>query len=400
MVLTKLTNMLPFFNFKIRMRIRFVLRKSRLNKLGQCPLDCRVRVNGVPATPFSTSIMVAPIKWDSKAQRIKGASDLVNALNKKLDALRFALDSIRDMNMARGKRLSAKEIVDIYHGKREYVIRYLDLCQKKLDDLKNNGRAPATIGIHRKCHRYLFDYIGENLIVHDIEKRHVKGFWDSLKEKGYDHDYVNKTVSNCISLFTFAVDKDFADCNPFNGSRFTWKNKVDLTCLDIDEIERIKKYKWSDVLQKVVDAFLFMCYQGMHIGDYLKLNQANISSAMQVQWVRLGRQKTKVSARVPVHSEAAKIIEKYGGLKNIPKLTGQSSNDHLKTIAEKVDIPKHLTNKIARKTFTDMCLNEYGMSDESVAAMLGHTSTRFVKKYGAVTDRRILTEWKDKIEVA
>lgn len=381
------------------MRVRFLLRKSRLNKLGQCPIDCHVRVNGVPATPFSTSLMVVPEKWDSKAQRMKGGSDSVHALNKKLTTIKITIEHIYDSNLVRGRRLSAKEIVDIFHGKREQTVKFLELCQKKIDDLKMNGRAPATVGIHKKCHRYLFSFLGENLPVHEIEKRHVSGFWDYLKAKGYDHDYVNKTVANCIALFKFAIKKDFADSNPFAGNSFTWKNKIDLTCLDQEEILLLKTKKWSDHLQKVVDSFLFMCYQGMHVGDYLKLNQGNMTNIQQVSWVRLGRQKTKVTARVPLHSEAKRIIEKYGGIGNLPKLAGQTSNEYLKIIAERIETEKHLTNKVARKTFTNMCLNEYGMSEEAVAAMLGHTSTRFVKKYGTVNERRILAEWKDKVEV-
>lgn len=382
------------------MRVRFLLRKSRLNKLGQCPIECHVRVNGIPAPPFSTSLFVLPDKWDSKGQRVKGGSDQVNTLNKKLNLIKITIEHICDSNISRGRRLSAKEIVDIYHGKREQSTTYLDLCKKKLEDLKMNGRAPSTIGIHQKCHRYLFAYIGENLPVHDIEKRHVAGFWDHLKSKGYDHDYVNKTVQNCIALFTFAVAKDFADSNPFAGNRFAWKNKVDLTCLDNEEIEKLKTYKWSDTLQRVVDSFLFMCFQGMHVGDYLKLNQGNMSNIQQVSWVRLGRQKTKVTARVPLHSEAKRIIDKYGGLEKLPKMAGQSSNDYLKIIAERINTEKHLTNKVARKTFTNMCLNDYRMSKESVAAMLGHTTTRHVEKYGTVAEQRILAEWKDKVEVA
>lgn len=385
---------------KIRMRVRFHLRKSRVNKLGQCPLECHVRVDGVAATPFSTSLFIAPAKWDNKAQRAKGSGDQANTINKKLSTIKLTLEQIHDLGLARGRRLSVKEILDLFHGKREATTSLVDLSRKKLEDLKANGRSASTIGIHKKCHRYLFNYIGENLPVHYFEKRHVKGFWDWLKAKGYDHDYVNKTVSNCIALFKFAVEKEFADSNPFTGVRFTWKNKIDLTCLDQDEMEKLKSGTWSEHLQKVVDSFLFMCYQGMHIGDYMKLNEDNLASSMQVKWLRLGRQKTKVTARVPLHSEAKRIIEKYGGLHKLPKLSGQTSNEYLKIIAERIGTEKHLTNKVARKTFTNMCLNEYHMSEESVAAMLGHTSTRFVKKYGAISERRILAEWKDKVEFA
>jgi site-specific recombinase XerD len=344
--------------------------------------------------------MVAPPKWDAKAQRVKGGSDAVHLLNKKLDAIRFKLESIGDINLSRGRRLTARELLDIYRGKREESCDFLTLCRKKIEDLKSQNRAAATIQIHKKCHTYLFGYLKDNLQVEDIERRHVLGFWQYLKDRGYNHDYVNKTVANCISLFRFAVKHGYTDQNPFAGSSFVWLNQDDLTCLSVEEKEKLKTTVWSAHLQRVVDSFLFMCYQGMHVSDYLKLTADHISSVKQVQWLRVGRTKTKVEATIPLHSEAVKIIDKYGGMSNLPKLSGQKSNEYLKIIAERIGTEKHLTNKVARKTFTDMCINEYGMSDESVAAMLGHTSTRFVRKYGAVKQKRILAEWKDKIEVA
>jgi hypothetical protein len=78
-----------------------------------------------------------------------------------------------------------------------------------------------------------------------------------------------------VSLFKFAVAKGFADSNPFAGVSFVWENKVDLTCLDEYEIEKLKTFTWSNALQQVVDSLLFMCYQGMHISDYRKRSKVD-----------------------------------------------------------------------------------------------------------------------------
>jgi site-specific recombinase XerD len=379
------------------MRVRFLLRKSRINSQGVCPIECRVTINGVQATPFSTHIMVAPAKFETKAQRIKGASEKIHNENRRLETIKYELDQLFNIHRAKLVNLSAKELVAIYTGKKEVGCTYLQLCQKKIDHLKSLNRSKATIQIHERCHQYLYKYLGENLQATEIQKRHISGFWTHLKNKGYDHDYVNKTVSNCKSLFIFADKEGYVDVNPFKGVSFTWEDKLDLTCMEEWEMDALKNTKWSDKLQRVVDSFLFMCYQGLHISDYRKLTVSNVSEVNNVAWIRIGRTKTKVEATIPLHSVSKKIIEKYGDIKNLPKLSGQSSNDYLKIIAERIGTQKHLTNKVARKTFTDMCINEYRMSDESVAAMLGHKSTRFVKKYGAVRQNRIYAEWKDKI---
>ncbi len=379
------------------MRVRFLLRKSRINTLGLCPIDYRIRINGMQSNSISTHIMVSPTKWDSKAQYIKGASDVIRDLNRKLQEIKYELEQIFTIQKAKGILLSVKDLIDIYTGKRETGCSFLQLSEKKIEQLKSMNRSPETISIHKRGHNYLHRFLGENIQANDIQKRHIQGFWTHLKSKGYDHDYVNKTVANCKSLFIFGEEQGFVDANPFKGLKFVWENKIDLTCLEEWEMSKLKTYSWSEVLQKVVDSFLFMCYQGLHISDYRKLNVSNITEVRSVSWIRVGRTKTKVEAIIPLHSESKRIIEKYGDIKNLPKISGQQSNDYLKIIAERIGTEKHLTNKVARKTFTDMCLNEYIMSEESVAAMLGHKSTRFVRKYGSVRESRIYAEWKDKI---
>ena len=381
------------------MRVRFLLRKARINSAGICPIDCRVTINGVQATPFSTHLMVAPEKWDSKSQRIKGNSVKINAENRKLETIKYELDEIFNIHRAKLVFLSARELAAIYLGKREVGCTFRELCKKKIESLISLNRAPATIQIHKRCHTLLGRHLKENLQANEIEKRHIVSFWAHLKNKGYDHDYVNKTVANCKSLFIFGEKEGYVDVNPFKSISFTWENKFDLTRLEEWEIDALKNTKWSDTLQRVVDSFLFMCYQGLHISDYRKLAMSSIVTEDSVKWVSIARTKTKVEANIPLHSYSELIIKKYGAVKNLPKIAGQTSNDHLKIIAERIGTKKHLTNKVARKTFTDMCINTYRMSDESVASMLGHKSTKYVKKYGAVRKNRILAEWKDRIDI-
>ncbi|GAB4047836.1 hypothetical protein GCM10028810_32330 [Spirosoma litoris] len=52
----------------------------------------------------------------------------------------------------------------------------------------------------------------------------------------------------------------------------------------------------------------------------------------------------------------------------------------------------NLTVKITRKTFTNVMLNELGVSEESVAAMLGHSTTKHVKYYGKANEERVARE--------
>ncbi|WP_353718788.1 site-specific integrase [Dyadobacter sp. 676] len=167
-----------------------------------------------------------------------------------------------------------------------------------------------------------------------------------------------------------------------------------LTCLSDDELKALKTTEWSPRLQRVVDGFLFMCYTGLHIADYQKLNNNNVRNYQGQKFIEYRRQKNDQPAIVPIGKEAQALIDKYGSVDDLPRISSQKQNDYLKVIAERIGTDKHLTNKVARKTFTDMSINQRGMSFEAVASMLGHASTDFVKVYGRVRENRIFAEWR------
>ncbi|WP_460995152.1 tyrosine-type recombinase/integrase [Spirosoma harenae] len=95
---------------------------------------------------------------------------------------------------------------------------------------------------------------------------------------------------------------------------------------------------------------------------------------------------------MPLSPKALAIIEKYGGVEHLPKISNSGFNDWLKQIQHMAGIEVHLSVKVARKTFTDVMLNELGISEESVAAMLGHNTTRHVRYYGKASERRVAKE--------
>lgn len=379
------------------MRIRFVLRLDRTNRQGQCPIEYKVRIDSQQATRHSTGIFIPPDKWDSENQQVKGSSDNAKILNKKLTTIKFELNQVYDLHRAKGVFLSANELIDIYTGKKIAGCTLAQACSLRIEELQAKGRSKATISNHKRHYEFLLEFVNENLQISAIERRHVNGLWLKLRRKGYGNDYCNKIVANCKSLFIWAEKECLIDKNPFNGISFEWENEFDLTYLTEEELLLIRSIKWSDRLEKTVDNFLFMCYTGLHISDYKKLEVSDFVSIQGTEVIRIKRTKTKAEALIPFHPEAKKILSKYGSVDKLPRISGQKSNDYLKLIAEKSEIRKNLTNKVARKTFTNMCLNSYRMSMESVASMLGHKSTKYVKRYGMVRAERIIAEWKDRI---
>jgi len=390
--------MIEFFLKKVSMRIRFILRKSRLNKLGMCPVEYHVRINSIVSTRYSTGVFVAPAKWDPDAQRIRGNSEVAQDGNREIERISYEIKQLYDLNRAKLVFLSSKELTDMYVGKAEIGCTYDQACEKRITFMREKGRSEETVKIHIRHHRYFRAFLKENMEMTLIVKRHVRGFWSHLRNLGYKNDVANKIQMNVKGLFIFAEKEDLIPKNPFTGLGLEWENNQDLTHLTDLELEDIKDAQWSAPIQRVADNFLFMCYTGLHISDYRSLESSNVMYQKNRTWIKIDRVKTGVECIIPIHEEAQRIIDKYGNLDKLPKISGKTTNIYLKAIGEKIGTNKVLTNKVARKTFTDMCLNKYMMSEETVAAILGHSSTKYVKKYGAVRDQRILTEWKQRLE--
>lgn len=374
-----------------RMLIRFVIRKVRTNQLGQCPLNVRVTIDGVKATEFSAHVSVSPLKWDSKRQFIEEDE----AGNKKLAEIKAGLEEVYQEYRRSKINPTAAHVVAKYMNPENDDLQWSikRLAETHLKDLAIRGRAGATIVRYERIYRYFIEFSKVHY-VSEVKKAHVRTFWNYLKEKGYSTDYCNKMIQCLYGLFECAILNEVIEHNPVRGIKLSWENKLDLTSLDAEELDALKNTAWSPRLQRVADSFLFMCYTGLHITDYVQLTDENIKSNLKVKWIEYDRQKTGKPAVIPLHPVASGIIRKYGSISRLPRISCQKSNDYLKMIAERIGTTKTLTNKVARKTFTDMSINQRGMSFESVAAMLGHVSTKFVKVYGKVKHHRIISEWK------
>ena len=368
--------------------------------MGTCPIYCRITIDGIKATEFSVGVLVDPKKWESKFQRVKGNSSTTQEANRHLDIIKSEINEIYLSARARGVFLTAHEVKDFYTGKEKMSCNYSDLKARYRESLAGKSRSKVTLDKYRRCFDYLGTFLKHDMPVSRIERRHVSGFWLWLRNKGYKNDYCNKIVQSCIGMFRFAIREGLIDQSPFAGTSLEWTKELDTTCLTSAELDRIRNKQWSDRLQRVADSFLFMCYTGLHISDYREVEEGDRYTFQGMQFMKVRRVKTDIEAVFPLDNEALRIIDKYGGINNLPKISGQKSNDYLKLIAAGVEIETNLTNKIARKTFTDRCLNEYGLSLEVVASMLGHTTTKQVKHYGSINERRIMAEWKDKVQVA
>jgi len=374
-----------------RIKVLFIIRKSRLNNFGLCPIDCRVTVNGIKANAFSTGIRTAPEQWDVKYKAVVG-NEIATA---KLKSIKEGLEGVYEEFRKRGRKPQPEEVIAHYFDHeldfdKKWSLE--DLAEAKIKDLTRRGRTKATIMKYRHIYA-MFQEAAPIKLVEDVKKSHIRDFQEYLRAKSFSKDYANKCVCAVYGLFELAIANEAITINPVKGVSLDWERKLNLVCLDEEELQALRTEQWTAKLQGVVDSFLFMCYTGLHIADYMKLKNENIKTYRGEKFIEYSRQKNEQPAVVPLGKDAKELIEKYGSVEALPRISAQKQNDYLKVIAAQIKTEKLLTNKVARKTFTDMSINNRGMSFEAVASMLGHATTKFVQVYGKVRHQRLMAEW-------
>jgi site-specific recombinase XerD len=152
----------------------------------------------------------------------------------------------------------------------------------------------------------------------------------------------------------------------------------------------------------VRDIFLFSCYTGLAYADVKKLKRSEIIIGIDgEQWLVSRRQKTDISARIPVLPAALTIIERYKNHPQchdkdqvLPILSNQKMNAYLKEIADACRIQKTLTYHIARHTFATTVTLTNGVPIETVSKMLGHRNLRTTQHYAKILDKKIGEDMK------
>lgn len=226
-------------------------------------------------------------------------------------------------------------------------------------------------------------------------------FWLKSVRK-CSHNPAIKYLSNFRKIVNRCLRNGWLQKDPFHGFKMT-KREVERSALTELELEAITALSFPvERLRLVRDIFLFSCYSGLAYADVSKLKRSEIIVGIDGEkWLVSKRQKTDVSARIPLLPPALKIIEQYSDhpqclLQNrvLPILSNQKMNAYLKEIADKAGIHKNLTFHIARHTFATTVTLSNGVPIETVSKMLGHRSLRTTQHYAKILDRKISEDMK------
>lgn len=161
------------------------------------------------------------------------------------------------------------------------------------------------------------------------------------------------------------------------------------------QLDRLERMSLEGYEAHVRDAFLFCCWTGLRISDFLTLENTHVSGG----WIKKKMIKTGYVVEVPLQrifrGKAAAMILRYGTVEKLTQGLKQNStiNKTLHTLTDRLKPDFRCTFHTSRHTFATL-LAQQGVPMTAIQQMLGHRKMETTQIYGE-RDRRTLENQLD-----
>ena len=224
-----------------------------------------------------------------------------------------------------------------------------------------------------------------------------------LRMRRYKQNTIAKHLTHLRTLVKEAVRRGYlpAKNNPFYSYkiRTTAGKHVFLLPDELEKLESLVLPARKNVLQHVLDAFLFCCYAGLRYSDFTSLSPANIVDIGQERWLIYHSVKTGTEVRLPLFvlfgGKALGILEKYQNrLEDFFRLGDNSNtNKRLRLIGQMAGVDTPISFHTARHTNATLLIYN-GVNITTVQKLLGHKSVRTTQIYANVMDQTLVHDLK------
>lgn len=411
------------------MKVLFWFRKSEAKaqlsaKDPTGSIQLRITIDQLEVEICSTSLKCKKSQWDPAGQAFNAKCKNRTFYNKTLSQIEATVSTIHGILSTRYDYVTPRLIKEYYLGNRKFVYSITDIKNKYFEFRASQRDAgiisQATFGVNENYTRHILDYCKMKhleLPVH-IPSTFFTDLYNFIIESGRGGErFARKLVAFAKQLLKWARQQKMSPALSCFAEKLPGKAEsedfLDTTHLTIDQIMTLYHFDFHqneitalltestrEMLSRERYAFIFNCFTGMHHCDYSK-KAFTIEPFQGELFLRGRRQKTDVRFSIKLLEPAVEILKMFNNrLEDLPTKSNQKRNDTLKLVAAYVGIPIKLTTKVARKTFCDLALNEMLMSADDVAACLGLKSTKHLKNYGRIREKRliqVMKSWKELI---
>lgn len=389
---------------KNNISISFWLFKARKNKKGESPIYLRLSLASTRKS-IATGYSVLPERWDEKNSKLKGNQEDAKSINSYLQQTQSRLINIYNEMLKEGD-LNLNRLLDKFFGRDITPLTLLELVKHHNEDFHKRIGIDYTFStyekydiLRKKLELFIPQKYGKSDIrLHDVNFAFGADFDYYLKQNDKNqHNTVVKYIINLKKILNMAVNKGWMTKNPLSSFKASYKD-VDRIYLTLSELQAIEQKVFKiERLEFVKDMFLFQCYTGLAYSDMAKLTENDVTLGIDGnKWIIIRRKKTDVRSAIPLLPLTLIIIEKYKSEqingKLLPCYSIQKFNSYLSEIADLCEISKNLTSHVGRRTFATTIALANGVSIETIAKILGHSSTKITHQYAVVTDLKVSEE--------
>ena len=146
----------------IKLHIRFIVNKKRLNSGGFATIRCRLTFNK-QRKDLSTGLSVNPDYWDPKKQRLSDQSDQKETTNMQISLIEHKISKAFLMLQVKEEPFTVQDIYDAYKGKTLEmdmgILEVWDLHNERMERLIGKEIVYVTYQKYLESQRHLKDFI-------------------------------------------------------------------------------------------------------------------------------------------------------------------------------------------------------------------------------------------------
>ena len=293
-------------------------------------------------------------------------------------------ETIRIATEIKNRRI--RELESIEHGVdmpslRQDVIAY-DYIAMKAETMGHSSRN-GNIAVAKDINS-----MSEGITLAEIDRTFFQRYAEYIIEKGNSPNSVRQKLGILRARLHNALKEGLSDALPDISGIAPKYIKPEIDFLTIDELRALLQIDVPEKIPnplRIKNPFMFCCFTGLRISDVKKLKWSDIEDNV----INIRMQKTKEIVGVPL-SENAKMFlpeRKTEGLifSDIPKNATYISNK-LRAWATEAKVNKNLHFHVSRHSFATLALSS-GADLYTVSKLLGHRNVTTTQVYATVLDQ-------------
>ncbi|MCG2781913.1 MAG: site-specific integrase [Weeksellaceae bacterium] len=394
----------------MKISILFLLRRSKTNNKGLCPIECRITFDK-KRKPFSTGIFINPENWNPSKQKAFPPSTDHDQINTQLSLIKQEINQAFLMLQVQPEIFDVEDIYLKYNGEdvktKKTLLEVYSLHNERMKKLMGIDYSESTYKKFEESKNHVKSFIKDstqksNILLEKLNIKFLHDFDYYLKlEKKLKQVTINKHIERLRKIIKLALAEGFLDRDPF--LLFSPKKVItEVVFLDTAELKILENHRFKqERLQKVADLFIFCCYSGLPYLEMASLKRENVIIGFDgKKWIQIYRQKTKKTLTIPLLKKAENILNKYESENTfLPIISNQQFNSFLKEIAAVLGIEKRITHHTARKTFASTVLLYNEIPMETVSELLGHSNMKITQEHYAKVVQQKVSEQMIKLSL-